>query len=1019
MIHVMKKSIFFVLTIFSMAISYGQVTVGVGSAAGTNNNLPITGYYGYSYSQMIYPVSEIIAGGGEVGNVTKVRFYYNSGPNGNSNNWTIYMGHTNKNEFTSTTDWESFSNLTQVYTGTVTFPAAGNWMEITLSVPFLWNGIDNLIIAVDENSAGYSASDLYWRSTSTVGYKSIYYRNDSNNPDPLSPPTATGRHAAYADVELEMLITPCSGTPVHDVVDATLTSVCVGTPVTYNTDANNTIADLNYQWQYNIGLGWTDFASSVNAWQFTTSELTQSGDVRAIVTCTNSSLTDTMDFVSVVVNPLPTIIVNPNSYAVCNGGSVVFNATGANTYSWAPATYLDNTSTATVTSTPTTNMDYIVTGTDINNCVNTSTASVTMMSTLTSDIISVPAQICSPGSLVDLIISGLPAALSGGGSYEYQFLDEDSVTVLQPWSTSSVYSFIPPTDGEYAFVYKIRNSACPGDMPDSVRVAFSVGFGADVDVIDFNCQHDGSFILSNIFGQSAASEVYSNLLDSPGSVTDITFSGVASITGGRAVLTPSATGSNGYMLIDLDTVDLLYNNTLNVSFLMTADQPINNFGTGGADGIAYSFGNDALPASPGPAHNGKGTKLRLSFDAANNSMDNGNATGIYLVYGWSSAVAYGPGSTGVLAYSPNTSLWKLKTDVPVNLNINALGKITVTVDGVIVFDEVQLPVSYLTEDVTHWNHLFSASTGGDALRQAVADLSITTEGIMYGIHPGPTATLPSAWQYETGFDSLAPGEYTLWIANPSDTSCNRNLGVFEIEDINPVVTLPDDTIICNGDSLILDAGNIGSTYLWSTFENTQTITAFNDDIYSVMVTDTANCTATGAINISVGQSPSADGIYASGSFPTVFFSVISPINTTQYNWNFGDGNTQINVPSSVGHTYATMGTYNVTATISNDAACDSVVLNKTIVVDNNELSINENSLYNIKVYPNPTSDFVNIKLADYVNAYITVHTLTGSLVLSLPLTSSLINVSEWADGVYVFKVTQGEHISFVKITVNH
>ena len=191
-----------------------------------------------------------------------------------------------------------------------------------------------------------------------------------------------------------------------------------------------------------------------------------------------------------------------------------------------------------------------------------------------------------------------------------------------------------------------------------MRISFPVGFGADVSVIDFNCQHQGSFILSNIFGQPEITEIYTNSFSSVGALT---FTGSASLSSGRAVITPSATSNTGGMSLNIGTFTPGLNNSMDVSFLLTMDQPINNFGTGGADGLTYSFGNDATMGGPGPAQNGKGSKLRLCFDAANNGTENGNASGIYLVYGWTGSNAYGPASSTTLAYSPNTSLWKLKT----------------------------------------------------------------------------------------------------------------------------------------------------------------------------------------------------------------------------------------------------------------------------------------------------------------------------------------------------------------------
>jgi len=51
----------------------------------------------------------------------------------------------------------------------------------------------------------------------------------------------------------------------------------------------------------------------------------------------------------------------------------------------------------------------------------------------------------------------------------------------------------------------------------------------------------------------------------------------------------------------------------------------------------------------------------------------------------------------------------------------------------------------------------------------------------------------------------------------------------------PLVNLGNDTTIYQGQSLVLNAGNTGSQYLWSTGEITQTILVTVSDIYSVEV----------------------------------------------------------------------------------------------------------------------------------------------------------------------------------------
>jgi len=158
----------------------GLVIIGTGTNTGY---VPIYAYYGYTYSQTYYLASEL----GGAGNVTSIAYYWNgAAANAVSNDWTVYMGQSSNAAFASGTAWES--GLTQVFTGTVNCPASPGWINITLTTPFPYDGVNNLVIGVDENAPGYDYPYGYFLSTSAATQRSIYYYNDSTNPDPASPP---------------------------------------------------------------------------------------------------------------------------------------------------------------------------------------------------------------------------------------------------------------------------------------------------------------------------------------------------------------------------------------------------------------------------------------------------------------------------------------------------------------------------------------------------------------------------------------------------------------------------------------------------------------------------------------------------------------------------------------------------------------------------------------------------------------------------------------------------------------
>ncbi len=188
----MRKITFLILFGFLCSwANFAQVIVGTQS--GTSNAMPISSCYNYSYSQQLIHKTDINS---TAGDITSISFYYDrttSTNNSSSAGWTIYLGHTAKTEFSNNDDWVTLANLTQVYTGTVTYPSAGSQMLITFQTPFPYNNIDNLVIAVDENQPGNDCSNYFGKTGAMGAGRSIYYRSDTTNPDPASPPSASAR----------------------------------------------------------------------------------------------------------------------------------------------------------------------------------------------------------------------------------------------------------------------------------------------------------------------------------------------------------------------------------------------------------------------------------------------------------------------------------------------------------------------------------------------------------------------------------------------------------------------------------------------------------------------------------------------------------------------------------------------------------------------------------------------------------------------------------------------------------
>lgn len=162
-----------------------QITLGAGST--TVGVAPVSTFFGYSYVQQIFTKNEINTNA--AGNISGLKFYLN--PNStitNSSSWVIYLGTTTKTSFSSTVDWIPVSQLNQVFSGTVT--NVNGVVTITFPVPFFYNNIGNLVVAVKENAPNFDVNGLgdafygYYSNINSV----LFYSDDNVNPNPSLPP---------------------------------------------------------------------------------------------------------------------------------------------------------------------------------------------------------------------------------------------------------------------------------------------------------------------------------------------------------------------------------------------------------------------------------------------------------------------------------------------------------------------------------------------------------------------------------------------------------------------------------------------------------------------------------------------------------------------------------------------------------------------------------------------------------------------------------------------------------------
>lgn len=197
---------------------------------------------------------------------------------------------------------------------------------------------------------------------------------------------------------------------------------------------------------------------------------------------------------------------------------------------------------------------------------------------------------------------------------------------------------------------------------------------------------------------------------------------------------------------------------------------------------------------------------------------------------------------------------------------------------------------------------------------------------------------PVAYQSESPVRSGA--YYTAPSAGGTITEANT-FGRFMIEANTAIPNPPQtvnigvDTVLCPGDSVTLNAGNPGMTYLWSTGATTQTIIAKTAGTYTVTVRNSQGYPVTDSRVITVGPAPvtaSLDTDYPKGA------CVGTPITFMAKGLNLGSAPTYVWRKNSVVIPGATSATYTSSTLADNDTIRVTVTSNSGCIAGSTSAS---------------------------------------------------------------------------------
>ncbi len=289
------------------------------------------------------------------------------------------------------------------------------------------------------------------------------------------------------------------------------------------------------------------------------------------------------------------------------------------------------------------------------------------------------------------------------------------------------------------------------------------------------------------------------------------------------------------------------------------------------------------------------------------------------------------------------------------------------------------------------------------------------------------ATNPNAtYEWSTGSTTsqitvFFGGTYSVTVTSPNGCSDTDQVNYFFDE---VAVTPAQANLACHGDSngvaLVFPAlGQLPFSYEWDDGDTLYTHNQLPAGNYSVTITDALGCTAiqnftlTEPSEIEVNTVINVDNPNTTDPDGAILLQPAGGIPPYNFDWEIFGETTD---PLKMG---LENGIYNIT--ITDDNNCEKIIqVNLGDVTSTKEISI----LEKIKLFPNPTSDFLFVKIPTTENSEleISISNFLGQpkgdiLFLEKGKTEFSIDVSEWSSGIYFIKIKMKEEERIWKFNV--
>lgn len=264
---------------------------------------------------------------------------------------------------------------------------------------------------------------------------------------------------------------------------------------------------------------------------------------------------------------------------------------------------------------------------------------------------------------------------------------------------------------------------------------------------------------------------------------------------------------------------------------------------------------------------------------------------------------------------------------------------------------------------------------------------------------------------------LTAGNYQLVVTHY--TSCTDTVDI-EIQQVSnppqPVITASGPTEFCGGESVTLSGPPGYPYYEWSTGSVSEQITLYENITVILSVEDWIGCvSSSNSIDIVVNPLPEAIVSPDINGYDVEFNNL--SINATDYQWNFGDGNTSTDFEPS--HVFTLDGNVDMYLVASNNCGSDTTFLNLTSVSVDDPAFLDD-----ISLYPNPTSGPINLNLVSDrpENMHLSIYSLKGeevftdSVQIGRGQNSIQLDLSALNGGIYIVHL-ETENSSLTKRVV--